>query len=70
MFHYNLACTFAEMNDLDRTMQSLATALRHRKNLNPGEKTMPDPRQDSPFQRFMKNETFRNFVSDLTATKS
>jgi hypothetical protein len=70
MFHYNLACTFAEMNDLDRTMQSLSTAFRHRKNLNPGEKAMPDPRQDSPFQRFMKNETFRNFVNDLTTTKS
>ena len=70
MFHYNLAGIFAEMNDLDRTMQSLATAFRHRKNLNSGEKTMPDPRQDSPFQRFMKNETFRNFVNDLTPTKS
>ncbi|MEO8342029.1 MAG: tetratricopeptide repeat protein [Nitrospirota bacterium] len=69
-FHYNLACTFAEMNDLKRTMQSLATAFRHRKNLNSGEKTMPDPRQDSPFQRFMKNETFRNFVNDLHPTKS
>jgi tetratricopeptide (TPR) repeat protein len=70
MFHYNLACTFAGMNDLDHAMQSLATAFRYRKNQNPGEKGMPDPRQDSSFQRFMKNETFRNFVNDLTATKS
>ncbi len=70
IFHYNLACIFAEMNDLDRTMQSLATAFRHRKNLNSGEKTMPDPRRDSPFQRFMKNDTFRIFLNDLTATKS
>ena len=70
MFHYNLACTFAEMNDLDRTMQSLATAFRHRKNLNPGDKTMADPRQNLSFQRFMKNETFRNFVNDLIDTKS
>jgi hypothetical protein len=31
---------------------------------------MPDPRQDSSFQRFMKNETFRTLVNDLTATKS
>jgi tetratricopeptide (TPR) repeat protein len=70
MFHYNLACTFAEMNDLDHAMQSLKTAFRHRKNQNPGEEGMPDPRQDSSFQRFMKNETFRNLVNDLTATKS
>ena len=70
MFHYNLACTFAEMSDLDRTMQSLASAFRHRKNLHPGEKAIPDPHQDTAFQRFMKNETFRNFINDLTATKS
>jgi hypothetical protein len=51
-------------------MQSLKTAFRHRKNHNPGDKGMPDPRQDSSFQRFMKNETFRNLVNDLAATKS
>lgn len=70
MFHYNLACTFAKMNDLDHAMQSLTTAFRHRKNQNPGEEKMPDPRQNLSFQRFMKNETFRNLVNDLTATKS
>ena len=70
MFHYNLACTFAEMNDLDHTMQSLTIAFRHRKNQNPGDKGMPDPRQNSSFQRFMKNETFRNLVNDLSPSKS
>jgi len=70
MFHYNLAGTFAGMNDLNHAMQSLATAFRYRKNQNPGEKGMPDPRQDPSFQRFMKNETFRTLVNDLTATKS
>jgi len=70
MFHYDLACTFAEMNDLDHAMQSLKTAFTHRKNRNPGEEGMPDPRQDSSFQRFMKNEIFRNLVNNLTATKS
>jgi tetratricopeptide (TPR) repeat protein len=70
MFHYNLACTFAEMNDLDHSMQSLKTAFRYRKNRSPGEAGMPNPRQDSSFQRFMKNETFRDLVNDLPATKS
>jgi tetratricopeptide (TPR) repeat protein len=70
MFHYNLACTYSEMNDLDHAMQSLKTAYLHRKNQNPGEEGMPDPRQDSSFQRFMKNEAFRNFVNNLTAIKS
>ena len=70
MFHYHLACTFAEMNDLDHAMQSLRTAFRHRKNQNPGEERMPDPSQNPSFQRFMKNETFRNLANELTATKS
>lgn len=70
MFHYHLAGTFAEMNDFDHAMQSLRTAFRHRKNRNPGDRGMPDPLQDPSFQRFMKNETFRNSVHDLTAAKS
>jgi tetratricopeptide (TPR) repeat protein len=69
IFHYNLACTFADMNELDHTIQSLKTAFRHRKNLNPGDPEMPDPRQNVSFQRFMKHETFRNLVNDLTAAK-
>jgi len=70
MFHYNLACTFADMNDLDHAMQSLKTAFRHRKNQNSGEGVMPDPRQNSSFQRFMKHDIFRSLVNDLAATKS
>jgi len=70
MFHYNLACAFAEMNDLDHAMQSLTTAFRHRKNQTPGEEKMPDPRQETSFLRFMKNDTFRNLVNNLPATKS
>jgi hypothetical protein len=70
MFHYNLASMFAEMNDLDRAMQSLRTAFRHRKNQNQGEEGMPDPRLNPSFQRFMKNETFRNLINDLAASKS
>jgi len=70
MFHYNLACTYAEMNDLDHAMQSLKTAFHYRKNQIPGEEIMPDPRQDSSFQRFMKNEAFRKLLNELTAVKS
>ena len=70
MFHYNLACTFAEMNDLNHAMQSLTTAFRHRKNQSSGKEVMPDPRQETSFQRFMKNETFRSLVNDLAAIKS
>src|SRR4029077_11704329 len=70
MFHYNLACAFADMNDLDHAMQSLKTAFRHRKNQNSGETVMPDPRQSLSFQRFMKDDNFRDLVNGLAAPKS
>ncbi len=37
MFHYNLACTYAEMNDREKALQSLREAFQHRSNHNPGE---------------------------------
>ena len=67
MFHYNLACTFAELHDMENAMQSLKTAFSHRKNQIAGEQGMPDPRKDSSFQPFMKNDVFRKFLNSLLA---
>lgn len=69
MFHYNLACTFAEMNLMDQAMHSLDTAVSYRKNHNAGE-GMPDPRTDSSFQRFLGQPDFRKFVDRLMTTTS
>ena len=69
MFHYNLACTYAEMGDLENTMTSLENAYKNRANHNPGE-ALPDPRTDASFQRFMKNEKFINFLDSVTATRT
>lgn len=69
MFHYNLACTYAEMNARDDAMRSLETAVSYRQNQNAGER-MPDPRKDSSFQRFMGQPDFRNFLNRLMATNS
>jgi len=66
MFHYNLACTFAELNDMENAMQSLKTAFSYRKNHLAGE-AMPDPRRDPSFQPFMKNDVFRKFLNSLLA---
>ena len=70
MFHYNLACIFADMNDINHAMQSLKTAFRYRKNQTPGDTDIPDPRQSASFQRFMKNNRFRAVVESLTETNS
>lgn len=67
MFHYNLACTFAERRDRERAMQSLRTAFRYRAHHNPGEPGVPDPRRDRSFQQLLKQADFRRFVDQLMA---
>lgn len=67
MFYYNLACTFAERNKMDRTMDFLKKAFSYKANVIPGEQ-MPDPHVDDSFQRFMKNAEFRQLVDSLTST--
>ena len=50
IYHYNLACTYAEMGQLDPAMQELQTAWKLRKNLGENER-FPDPRQDEFVQK-------------------
>ena len=57
LFYYNLACTHAELNDLDNTVRYLKRAFEYKSNLIAGEH-MPDPKQDDSFHRFMQNERF------------
>ncbi len=67
MFYYNLACTYAEMDNLDDAMANLKTAFENKQNAIPGE-GMPDPRQDDSFQRFLKNKKFRDLVDSLAGS--
>ena len=64
MFHYNMACAYAEGGDMESTISYLKTAYQYRSNALPGE-GMPDPRKDSSFQRFMKNPRFLQTLSEL-----
>ncbi len=57
MFHYNLACTYAEMGERDPAIAELELAFRYRENMIEGEE-MPDPRQDTSFARYLGDETF------------
>ena len=65
MFHYNLACVHAEMNELDGAIAELNTAFGYRKNQNPGEEGMPDPLQDDSFKRYLRDPKFRAAVAAL-----
>jgi hypothetical protein len=66
-FYYDLACVSAERKDMDKTMEYLQKAFARKANVISGE-TMPDPRQDDSFQRFMSNDRFRKFVDSLYAS--
>src|SRR5690242_5849570 len=59
MFHYNMACTYAEMSDVDKTITYLKQAFQYKDNMIKGER-FPDPWTDDSFQRFMKDEKFVN----------
>jgi len=64
MFHYNMACTYAEMGDLDNAIKSLRQAFAHKQNMIPGE-TMPDPRTDSSFARYRKDKKFLKALEEI-----
>jgi tetratricopeptide (TPR) repeat protein len=64
MFHYNMACTYAEMEDVDKAIVYLKQAFEYKENMIKGE-PMPDPSTDSSFQRFLKNEKFVKALKEL-----
>jgi|ERR1051325_2715951 tetratricopeptide (TPR) repeat protein len=63
MFYYNLACTYAEMDDLDHTLPNLRLAFKYKGNMMGGER-FPDPANDDSFQRFMNDERFLALLRD------
>ena len=64
MFHYNLACVFAEVRDRDAAIAELRQAFALKANANPGE-PMPNPATDDSFARFMKDKTFVAALSEI-----
>lgn len=65
MFYYNLACCYAEKNDLDRTISYLELAIKNKKNVIKGE-FFPDPKKDDSFQKYLTNERFTNLFKSST----
>lgn len=64
MFHYSLACAYAEMGKRDEAVASLRRAFEFKQNMLPGE-TLPDPATDDSFARFMKDKAFVNALKDM-----
>lgn len=64
LFYYNLACTYAEMGQLDPALKNLREAWKRRKNVLEGER-FPDPREDSSFAKYKNDPKFQDAVRDM-----
>jgi len=64
LFHYDLARTYAGMNERDAAMQALHDAFLHFRR-SPARDPIPDPRQDISFGRLMLDPAFRTLTESL-----
>jgi predicted Zn-dependent protease len=55
--YYNLACAFAEDGDRGKMLANLSIAFQHKDHVLKGEQ-MPDPRSDSSFQKYVRDDDF------------
>ena len=64
LFHYDMACIYAQMGKLDETLGQLREAYKFKANASPGEMP-PDPTEDSCFQKFANDPKFTDAVQKL-----
>jgi len=62
--YYNLACAYAEEGDKSKAFTNLALAFQHKEHVLKGEQ-MPDPRSDSSFQKYVRDEDFLKLMAKL-----
>lgn len=62
--YYNLACAFAEEGNKDKMLANLALAFQHKDHMLQGEQ-MPDPRSDSSFQKYVRDDDFSKLMKAL-----
>jgi predicted Zn-dependent protease len=62
--YYNLACVFAEEGNKDKMLANLARAFQHKDHVLKGEQ-MPDPRADSSFQKYVRDDDFSKLIKAL-----
>ena len=64
IFYYDLACVYAQMNDLDQTLYNLKNAFRFKRHMMSGEH-LPNPETDAFFARFMRDERFLQTLKEI-----
>lgn len=61
MFYYNLACGYAEINDIEQMLANLTLSYKYKKNMIAGE-SLPNPVDDPSFTRFLGNKRFQKLL--------
>jgi len=64
LFYYNLACTYGEMGNMNKSLEQLRLAYKYKANMIAGE-TFPDPLRDDSFRNFVDNDKFVKAVNEM-----
>lgn len=64
MFHYNIACGYGEMGQMDEALKELQLTYKYKANSIPGE-SVPDPLNDSSFKKWKKEKKFVDAVNQM-----
>ena len=64
IFYYDLACVYAQMNNLDQTLYNLEMAFKYKRHLTSGVH-LPNPETDAFFARFMRDERFLHTLKEI-----
>jgi len=62
--YYNLACAYAAEGDKGKALTNLSLAFQQKVHVLKGEQ-MPDPRTDSSFQKYVRDEDFTKLTTKL-----
>ena len=62
-FNYNMACTYAEMNDVDKAISYLKLAYKYAEEMT--DKPKFDPWTDSSFKKLMNDDKFFDALTEL-----
>jgi tetratricopeptide (TPR) repeat protein len=68
LFYYNMACTYAEMDNEDKAIEYLRGAYERKENMIKGEH-FPEASTDSSFKKFMKSEKFVSALAEMKKPK-
>lgn len=69
MYHYNLACAFAELGKVKKAAPELKRAFELRDNMGRGE-SLPNPRTDSSFRPHLDDPAMKKALEEIEQMKS